>query len=566
MLDIQNVTYRIAGRTLFENMSAHIPANHRMGLIGRNGCGKSTLFKLICDELHADEGSLTVQNDIKISTVAQEMPATSDTPVEFVLKSHQERHDLLVESETTTDPYRLAEVHQRLIDINAYEAPARAAKILSGLGFSEDEQHKPLSSFSGGWRMRVALAAALFCEPDLLLLDEPTNHLDLEATAWLEAYLKNYPRSLLVISHDRYLLNSVVDRIYHLSHGTLKLYNGNYDFYEKSQKEQMMQQEAFAKKQEAAREHVQSFIDRFRAKASKAKMVQSRIKMLEKFEPLSVIKGESNVKLSFPIAEDVSPPMITMEKASVGYGEKVVLKDLDTRIDPDDRIALLGRNGNGKTTFANLIAGYLKQMQGDVVHHPKLKVGYFHQHQIDSMEGDVTAHDHLARHMPGAKPEAVRAQLGRFGIVKDMATTKVKSLSGGEKARLNLAVISSLKPNILILDEPTNHLDMASRESLIVAINDFNGAVILITHDRYILEHTVDRYWIVADQKVSKFEGSIDDYYNLILGRKQKSSDSMSRADEIKAKKMAKKAKADKDKSGTKKPNKSGRGQGFIIE
>ncbi len=564
MLDIQNVTYRIAGRTLFENMTAHIPANHRMGLIGRNGSGKSTLFKLICGELHCDEGSLSLQGDVKISTVAQEMPATNDTPLEFVLQSDKDRHELLIESETATDPYRLAEVHQRLVEINAYEAPARAAKILSGLGFSEDEQHQPLSSFSGGWRMRVALAAALFCEPDLLLLDEPTNHLDLEATAWLEAYLKSYPRSLLVISHDRYLLNSVVNRIYHLSHGTLKLYNGNYDFFEKTQKEQLLLQESALRKQEAARAHMQSFIDRFRAKASKASMVQSRIKMLEKFEPLSAIKQDNSVQLSFPKADDISPPMITMENASVGYGEKVVLKNLHTRIDPEDRIALLGRNGNGKTTFANLLAGYLQPMSGDVLHHPKLKVGYFHQHQIDSFEGEMTAFDHLAEHMKGAKPEAVRAQLGRFGLTKDMATTKVKSLSGGEKARLNLALISSLKPNILILDEPTNHLDMASRESLIMAINDFNGAVILITHDRYILEHTVDRYWIVADQKVSKFEGSIDDYYGLILGRKQKTT--MSRADEIKAKKAAKKGGKPEQKPAGKPHKKPGRGDGFIID
>ncbi|MBP6986087.1 MAG: ABC-F family ATP-binding cassette domain-containing protein [Alphaproteobacteria bacterium] len=564
MLDIQNVTYRIAGRTLFEDMSVHIPANHRMGLIGRNGCGKSTLFKLICGEVHCDEGSLSVQGDIKISTVAQEMPATEETPLAFVLQSDKERHTLLHESETTTNPYRLAEVHQRLIEINAYEAPARAAKILSGLGFNEEEQHKPLSSFSGGWRMRVALAAALFCEPDLLLLDEPTNHLDLEATAWLENYLKNYPRSLLVISHDRYLLNSVVNRIYHLNQGTIKLYNGNYDFFEKTQKEQLLLQESYVKKQQASRQHLQGFIDRFRANPARARLVQSRVKMLEKFEPLSVLKQENNIKLSFPPAEDISPPMITMENASAGYGDKVIIKHLDHRIDPEDRIALLGRNGNGKTTFANILAGSLKPLSGDVIHHPKLKVGYFHQHQIDSLEGELTAFDQLSRFMVAAKPEAVRAQLGRFGITKEMANTKVKSLSGGEKARLNLAMISSLKPNILILDEPTNHLDMASRESLIMAINDFNGAVILITHDRYILEHTVDRYWIVADQKVSKFEGSIDDYYNLILGRKPKSTSS--RADEIKAKKMAKKG-SNKDNNSAKKPaKKPGRVEGFIMD
>jgi ATP-binding cassette, subfamily F, member 3 len=565
MLDIQNVTYRIAGRTLFENMTAHIPANHRMGLVGRNGSGKTTLFKLICGELHVDDGKLELQGDVKISTVAQEMPATSDTPLEFVLQSHKERHDLLTELETDLDPFRLADVHHRLLEINAYEAPAKAAKILSGLGFSEEEQHRPLSSFSGGWRMRVALAAALFCEPDLLLLDEPTNHLDLEATAWLESYLKNYPRSLLVISHDRYLLNSVVNRIYHLTQGTLKFYNGNYDFFEKTQKEQLLLQEAAIKKQTAARAHMQTFIDRFRAKASKATMVQSRIKMLEKFEPLSVIKQEGNIQLSFPPAADISPPMITMEKASVGYGDKVVLKGLNCRIDPEDRIALLGRNGNGKTTFANLLGGYLQPMSGDVGHHPKLKVGYFHQHQIDTLDGEYTAFDHLARHMKGASPEAVRAQLGRFGITKDMATTKVKSLSGGEKARLNFALISALKPNILILDEPTNHLDMASRESLILAINDFNGAVILITHDRYILEHTVDRYWIVADQKVEKFDGSIDDYYAMILGRKPKSS-GLSRAEEIKLKKQAKKGgKQEQKKPGQGSGKKSNRGQGYVM-
>lgn len=564
MIDLQDVTYRIAGRVLFENISAQFPSNHKIGLVGRNGSGKSTLFKLIRGEIQTDSGTIGRQSNIKIGWVAQEMPSSQDTPLEFVLKSDEERHGLMEEVESSTDPYRLAEVHHRLLEIDAYETPAKAAKILAGLGFTEADQNKPLSSFSGGWRMRVALAAALFCEPDLLLLDEPTNHLDLEATAWLENYLRNYSQTIIMISHDRHLLNNVVTRIYHLTHNQLKQYNGNYDFFEKTRKEQLLVQQAALKKQQANRDHIQNFIDRFRANPSRARLVQSRVKMLEKFEPIAILRDEASIKLSFPEAGDISPPMITLEGASAGYGNKIVLRNLNHRIDPEDRIALLGRNGNGKTTFAKILAGSLAPLSGKVVHHPKLKIGYFHQHQIDALDIEATAYDHLAKHLKNAKPEMIRAHLGRFGITQEMSQIKVKNLSGGEKARLNFALISCGNPNILILDEPTNHLDMASRENLIMALNDFNGAVVLITHDRFLLEHTVDRFWLVGDQQVKPFDGDLNDYYTSILGKSSKPS----RSDEIKQQKHSKKSKQKNDLKDPQKnkPKKKNRGEGFVMD
>lgn len=543
------------------DLNAQFPANQKMAIVGRNGGGKSTLFKLIRQEVHCDEGEIVIQKGIRIGSVAQEMPATQETPLQFVLNSDAERKQLMDEAEHSTDPYRLADVHQRLLEINAYEAPTRAAKILVGLGFSEEEQQIPLSDFSGGWRMRVALAAALFMEPDLLLLDEPTNHLDLEATAWLENYLKNYPRTLLIISHDRHLLNAVVDRIYHLSDQQLKLYSGNYDFFEKTRKEQMLVQESALKKQIAARSHIQGFIDRFRANPARARLVQSRVKMLERFEPISLLREDQAVALSFPEADEVSPPLITVESVNAGYGSHVVLRNLNHRIDPDDRIALLGKNGNGKTTLAKIFAGSLKPLSGEAILHPKIKVGFFHQHQIDAFDINKTAYSLMHDKLPKAKPEQIYAQLGRFGIGKDMALQKVSSLSGGEKARLNFALISSDRPNILILDEPTNHLDIASRENLIMAINAFKGAVILIAHDRYLLEHTVDRYWWVNDGKATPFEGQLEDYYAQILGKKPK----LSRAEEIKLKKQGKK----KDKpqqTPNKKHKKNKRAEGFIMD
>jgi len=547
MLHIKDLTYRIAGRVLFEDVNAHLPRGHHVGLVGRNGTGKSTLFKLILKEVQADQGSVLVQKGARVGIVAQEVPVGTQTPLEFVLEGDQERHQLLQELEASGDPMRLADVHHRLNEIDAYSAPARAAKILVGLGFSEPEQHQPLSSYSGGWRMRVALAAALFSEPDLLLLDEPTNHLDLESVAWLEGFLKSYPHTLVIISHDRHVLNNVVDRIYHLHDKKISLYMGNYDFYEKTRREQMLIQQAAQTKQQAARSHIQSFVDRFRAKASKARQVQSRIKMLERFEPLSMLRDDPALRLKFPQAEDLAPPLMTLNKVSAGYEDKVILKDLNQRIDQEDRIALLGSNGNGKSTFAKLVAGAISPLSGELYRSEKLNVAYFHQHQIEALHVKETAFQHLSPLMKDSRPDQVRARLGQFGFAQEKADVMVEKLSGGEKARLNFALISAKKPQLLILDEPTNHLDVETRDALVVAINDFAGAVILITHDWHLLELTVDRLWLVANQKVEPFDGDLEDYRRFILGGKadkgSQKAPSLSRADEIKAKKQAKKSK-----------------------
>ena len=517
MLHVENLTYRVAGLSLFEGAQAHLPKGHHAGLVGRNGTGKSTLFRLILGEVHSDEGAVTVQKGAKVAQVAQEVPGGSQTPLEFVIAADTELHKLLIAAETTTDPMLIADIYERMEAIDAYSANARAAKILVGLGFNEEEQNRSLDSFSGGWRMRVALAAILFQQPDLLLLDEPTNHLDFESTAWLEGYLKNYPHTLLIISHDRHLLNGVVDQIYHLSHKKLTLYSGNYDFYERTRRAQMAIQQAALVKQKVQRDHLQQFVDRFRYKASKAKQAQSRIKMLEKFKPISVMKDDPPVNLTFPEPENLSPPLITLDKVSVGYGDKVILRGLNQQIDPNDRIGLLGANGNGKSTFAKLLSEILPPMSGEIRHSNKLRVGYFHQHQIESLQLEETAFQHIEPLMKGARIDQIRARLGRFGFVKQKADVPVAKLSGGEKARLNFALISATKPQILILDEPTNHLDVDARDSLIMAINDFPGAIILITHDWHLLDHTVDRLWLVDNKTVAPFDGDLSDYRRLVM-------------------------------------------------
>lgn len=549
MLHIQNLTYRIAGRLLFDQMTMHLPKGHRGAIIGRNGAGKSTLFRLILQELQPDLGDVTLQKGARVGMVAQETPSGPETPLEFVLKADEERARLTEEAEYATDPNRIAEIHIRLAEIGAHGAPARAAKILYGLGFDEAAQQRPLSSFSGGWRMRVALAAVLFAEPDLLLLDEPTNHLDFEAAIWLEKFLKNYPRTLLIISHDRHFLNAIVDRVYHLSHLKLTLYNGDYEFFEKTRREKLALQEAAKVKQDAQRKHIQKFIDRFRAKTSKAALVQSRIKRLEKFEPITILQDEANVELSFPEPQNLSPPLITLDRVSTGYGDKVVLKNLNQRIDPEDRIALLGANGNGKSTFAKLLSGLVEPFQGKLQASNKLRVGYFHQHQIEALNPDETAYEHMEHLMRGVAPDRIRARLGRFGFSRDKADVPARKLSGGEKVRLNFALVTLAEPQMIILDEPTNHLDMETRESLTMAINDFAGAVILITHDWHLLELTADRLWLVENETVKAFSGDLNDYRRLVLGNRSSVGEALKkqtdrdRAAEIKAKKQKKKNK-----------------------
>ena len=521
MLQITDLTYRIAGKILLDKASVTVPAGHKVGIVGRNGSGKTTLYKLILGQLESDDGNIRVRKSAKIGQVAQEAPGGPETLLETVLASHPEMIALQHEAEIATDPDRIAAIHERLVDIGAYEAEARAASLLSGLGFNNAAQHRACSEFSGGWRMRVALACTLFTQPDLLLLDEPTNYLDLEGVLWLETFIKNYPYTILIISHDRDLLNTAASGIVHLENKTLDFYGGNFDQFEKTYREKQILQRAAVRKQTLERAHIQKYVDRFRYQASKAKQAQSRIKMLERMEPLSSLAEEKTVQFNFPNPEELAPPLITLEKLSVGYEEgKPILRNINLRIDMDDRIALLGQNGNGKSTFAKLLSGKLEPMEGEIVRSRKLNIGYFAQHQQDELERDGTPITHLAELMKGATETQVRARLGGFGFGVDKAANKISTLSGGEKARLLFALMSFEAPQMIILDEPTNHLDMDSRQSLIHAINEYEGAVIIISHDSYLVEACADKIMVVNHGTVSDFDGDIKDYKNEVLSSK----------------------------------------------
>jgi ATP-binding cassette subfamily F protein 3 len=517
MLHLNDVTLRIGGRPLLEHATVHLPAGHRVGLVGRNGSGKTTLLRLISGEIGPDAGEVRLRRGASVGTVAQEAPGGDRTPRQAVLDADSERAQLLRAAESAHDPAEIAAVQTRLADIGAHAAPARASAILAGLGFDEAAQSRPLSSFSGGWRMRVALAAVLFAEPDFLLLDEPTNHLDLEASLWLEDYLLRYPRTLLLVSHDRHLLNRVPERIVHLDQRRLTTYAGGYDAFERIRREQGLLQAKERAKQEARRRHMQAFVDRFRYKASKARQAQSRLKALARLEPIPEVIDAPDVVLRFPKPTVPPPPLITLAGVRAGYGEHVVLDRLDLRIDPDDRIALLGANGNGKSTFARLLAGRLSPLAGEVVRAPKLRVGYFAQHQIEELRPGRSALQHLAELLPDQRPERLRARLGGFGLSQEKAELAASLLSGGEKARLTLALISAQEPQILVLDEPTNHLDIDSRAALIEAVNEFPGAVLLISHDRHLIELTADRLWLVAGGRVRPFDGDLEDYHQSLV-------------------------------------------------
>jgi ATP-binding cassette subfamily F protein 3 len=528
MLQITDLTYRVAGRTLLENASASIPTGHKAGLVGPNGAGKSTLLKLLIGTLTVDGGEVGIPAGARLGSVSQEAPGGSITLLDAVLAADTERAALLAEAEALEspdydgDPMRIAYVHQRLADIEAHRAPARAAEILAGLGFDDAAQGRACSEFSGGWRMRVALAAALFAGPDILLLDEPTNHLDLEATIWLQAYLKAYSGTLLLVSHDQDLLNAIPDMTIHLEGGKLVTYRGNYDQFRRQRAERQAHQVAAQAKQAAARQHMEAFVERFRAKASKARQAQSRVKALSKMEDIPPVIGDRVVKFDFPAPAPLSPPLVTIEDVDVGYDGKAILKNLELRIDSDDRIALLGANGNGKSTLVKLLAGRLVAMNGQVVKSGKLKIGYFAQHQADEFDLSLTALAQAKRSMGGTVPEEkVRAHLGRFGFSQERSNTKVGSLSGGEKARLLFALMAKEAPNILMLDEPTNHLDVESREALVRALNEYEGAVILVTHDPHLVELVADRLWLVSDGKVQPFDGDLDDYRKLLLEKKR---------------------------------------------
>jgi ATP-binding cassette subfamily F protein 3 len=519
MLSIQDISIRLAGRLLIDHATVQIAPGARVGLVGRNGTGKSTLFRAIRGELATESGSITIPPRWRVGSLAQEAPDGPESLVEIVLKADLERDALLREADHAHDPHRIAEIQTRLVDIDAHSAPARAAAILSGLGFSAADQARPVSEFSGGWRMRVALAATLFAAPDLLLLDEPTNYLDLEGTLWLEDHLAHYPRTVIVISHDRDLLETSVDQIVHLDRSKLTLYRGGYSSFEEQRATREMLDAKQAKRQEAERKRLQAFVDRFKAKASKARQAQSRVKMLERMKPIAALVTQDVREISFPAPEKtLSPPIIAVDNVSVGYEVgKPVLNRVTLRIDNDDRIALLGANGNGKSTLVKLLANRLAPFSGSITRAEKLSVAYFAQHQLDELNEDGSPYDHIRKLMPDAPESKVRGRAGAIGFSGKAADTPVKSLSGGEKARLLLGLATFFGPNMIILDEPTNHLDIDSRAALAEAINEFPGAVIMVSHDRYLIEACADRLWVVADQAVTSYDGDLDDYRRLVL-------------------------------------------------
>lgn len=544
MITLTNLSARIAGRLLIEQANISLPSGTKAGLVGRNGAGKSTLFRIITGEMESETGSVSIPRNARIGQVAQEVPGTEEPLIDIVLKADKEREQLMAEAETATDPNRIAEIQMRLSDIHAHSAESRAASILAGLGFDAAAQARPASSFSGGWRMRVALAAVLFSEPDLLLLDEPTNYLDLEGTLWLEDYIRRYPHTVIIISHDRDLLNTAVNAIIHLDQQKLTFYRGPYDQFERQRAEAIELQTKAKVKNDAARKHLQSFIDRFKAKATKARQAQSRVKALERMGTVAAVIEDHVQGFTFPDPEkEAASPIIALESGAVGYVPgKPILQHLTLRIDTDDRIALLGSNGNGKSTFAKLISGKLAPIGGGLQVAPGLKIGFFAQHQLDDLIPEHNAVEHVRQRMPGAPEAKVRSRVAQMGLHTSKMDTAARDLSGGEKARLLMGLAAFDAPNLLILDEPTNHLDIDSRNALIQALNEYSGAVILISHDRHLIEATADRLWLVRDGTVTDYDGDLEDYRNIIVastkgkgGKARSQEDGRTKAEQRKA-------------------------------
>ncbi len=527
MLRIENITYAVEGRPLFDEASATIPDGHKVGLVGRNGTGKTTLFRLIRGELSLESGNISLPKRARIGGVAQEVPSSDVSLINTVLAADVERSTLMAEADSAIDPDRIAEIQTRLADIDAWSAEARAASILKGLGFDDEDQLKPCSDFSGGWRMRVALAAVLFSQPDLLLLDEPTNYLDLEGALWLESYLAKYPHTVIIISHDRGLLNRAVGSILHLEDRKLTYYAVPYDKFAERRAERLAQAESENAKAKARIAHLQSFVDRFRYKASKAVQAQSRLKMIERIQLVSTPQEAALRAFSFPEPEELSPPIIQLEGGVTGYGETEVLRRLNLRIDQDDRIALLGKNGQGKSTLSKLLSDRLPLMAGKMTRSSKLRIGYFAQHQVDELHVDETPLDHLRRLRPNEAPGKWRSRLAGFGLNADQAETLVGRLSGGQKARLSLLIATIDAPHMLILDEPTNHLDIESREALVEALTAYSGAVILVSHDMHLLSLVADRLWLVSDGTVKPFDGDLEAYRALLLAREKPVKDKL---------------------------------------
>ncbi len=552
MLRINGLTYRIGGRMLLDQATVSVAKGRKVGLVGRNGAGKTTLFRLITGEISPDDGEVSVLGRARVGTVAQEAPGGPESLLDTVLAADAELAALTAEAGTAADPDRIAEIHTRLADIDAHTAPARAAAILAGLGFNEAAQRRPCAEYSGGWRMRVALAGALFARPDLLLLDEPTNHLDLEATMWLESYLASWPGTLVVISHERTLLNQVADGIVHLHGRKLTAYRGGYDTFEKTRRERLAREAGLRARQLAEQRRIQAFVDRFRAKATKARQAQSRLKMLARMEPIASVMEERTATFEFPSPDPAPPPLITMDGVAVGYDGKAVLRDLDLRIDMEDRIALLGANGNGKSTLVKLLAGRLDCLDGRMRRPRKLKAGYFAQHQADELDLKATPLVLASRALPDATETKVRAHLGRFGFGADKAETSAANLSGGEKARLLFCLMSIEAPHILLLDEPTNHLDVDAREALAHALNAYEGAVVLVSHDPHLVEIVADELWLVEDGGCRRFDGDLGDYRRHLIERTRTSkrarngdAPAVTRKDERRARARAREATAD---------------------
>ncbi|HCR86422.1 MAG TPA: glycosyl transferase family 1 [Alphaproteobacteria bacterium] len=549
MLAIKNVTYRIAGRTLLDNASLLVNAGYRVGLVGPNGTGKSTLFNLITGSIDVDGGEIAIIPRTKLGMVRQDLPDDETTLIDIVLAADTERAALLEEAETATDPQRIVDIYTELNDMGAYEAPARAASILAGLGFNDEAQNSPINSFSGGWRMRVALAAALFRQPDLLLLDEPTNHLDFEAIIWLENYLINYKGTFIIISHDREILNKTVTHIAHLDQLKLEMYTGNYDQFEIRRSQKLMNQQAMFEKQQAHKARMLDFVRKFGAKASKASQAQSRLKMIEKMDMVDAIIAERSTKFIFPQPEDIGSPIINLRHVDIGYAVgKPILKDVDLRIDMNDRIGLLGANGNGKSTFIKLLSRKLEALKGDVDIDSKLRIGYFAQHQSEEMDVSLTPYETMREAIPNVPEHNIRAMLGKFGFDKGKADTKIEELSGGEKARLLFCMMSYNAPHIMLLDEPTNHLDIDARAALIQALNNYEGCVILVSHDPHLLESVVDQLWLVKDAAVTNFAGDLEDYKALVVEQRRREK-SGAKKEKIENRKLDKKNKKEKPAS-----------------
>jgi ATP-binding cassette subfamily F protein 3 len=522
MLTISDLTYKIGARTILDECDVTIMDNWKVGVVGLNGAGKSTLFKLIAGDLVPDGGTVTMNEKQRMGMVRQDIPEVDTSLLDLVLEADTEMAALWKRTETEEDPNEIAEIYQRLSDMDAYSAPSKATRLLTGLGFTDEQLSEPFSSFSGGWRMRVALAAALFVEPEILLLDEPTNHLDLEAIMWLEGYLASYPHTLLIISHDREVLNKCIDHVIHVDRQKLKMYTGNYDTFERERAEALGLQQKMHDKQQAERAHMQKFVDRFKAQSSKARQAQSRVKALEKMDIVDAVIAERAVHFTFPNPKEIASPMISIDKVDIGYtaGEPI-LKRVYENIDHDDRIALLGANGNGKSTLMKLIADKLTPMVGEVRRSPKLRIGYFSQHQTEELDVESTPYAEmfaLMRNMnPDVKEPSVRAKLGAFGFSRDLADNKIKSLSGGEKARLLFAFMSIDAPHLLLLDEPTNHLDIDAREALVHALNNYEGAIVIVSHDPNMVERVADRLWVVRDGACQHFDGDLEDYRNFTI-------------------------------------------------